>query len=279
LTTETATDPRLEQQVAEPPVTEPVVVPLVVDETQDDNEDTPLVEPVVEPPVKPKKTVEEVLKGRVGHLTKTLSNKDQVLAQKDQELSDFQSRLAAAEALLSSSGQQAATQPPVAPLVANGNKTYTREDFEAAVAAEAEVKEFNRKADEMYSQGAEKFTDWKDSVETLVAAGFMNKDLLDAAMAVEDGPAVLHHLGVNLDEAERISALSPVRRAAEMAKLSINLSAPRQAAVSSAPAPIKPVNGSPTPQLDLQRVADTDDMSAYAAARAKQGSRWAQGRS
>lgn len=273
MTTERATDPRLDQAPAEP-VVDQVVEPIVADEHVSDNEDASEIAPVVEEPIKPpKKTAEEVLKGRVGHLTKTLSNKDQAFAAKEQELSDYKSRLAAAEALLNSSGQT--VTPPTVPLVANGHTTYSKDDFDAAVAAQAEVQEFNRKADEMYSQGATKFTDWKDSVETLVAAGFMNKDLIDAAMAVEDGTAVLHHLGLNLDEAERINALTPIRKAAEMAKLSNVLATPKNTPVSSAPTPIRPVSGSPSPQVDLQRVADTDDMKAYVAARAKTGARWA----
>ena len=129
-----------------------------------------------------------------------------------------------------------------------------------------------------YSNGASRFQDWKDSVDTLVASGFMNKDLLDTAMVVEDGTAVLHHLGVNLDEAERIAALPPIRKAAEMAKLSAVLAAPKALPLSSAPAPIRPVSGSASPQVDLQRIADDNNMSAYAAARAKMGSRWANGR-
>jgi hypothetical protein len=270
--TERATDPRLEQT----PVTEPVVDQVIEPVVDSDEPVDEVVAPVVEePPKPPKKTAEEVLKGRVGHLTKTLSNKDQAIAAKEQELADFKSRLAAAEALLNSSGQQ--ITPPVTTSTPNTiGQTYNQADFEAAVAAQAEAQEFNRRADEMYSQGATKFPDWKDSVETLVAAGFMNKDLLDAAMAIEDGPVVLHHLGSNLDEAERISALSPIRKAAEMAKLSNVLKVPVQTPVSSAPTPIRPVSGSPSPQVDLQRVADTDDMRAYVAARAKTGARWAQ---
>jgi len=278
MTTETATDPRLEQTIDPAPVVADPVDPVVVDDGNSDPTDPVVVDPVVDPPVKPKKTAEEVLKGRVGHLTKTLSGKDQELAARAQEVEDFKSRLAAAEALLNSNGQTPATPPLNAPQISIQPKTYSQADFDAAVAAQAEVQDFNRRADEMYSAGAGKFTDWKDSVDTLVAAGFMNKDLLDAAMAVEDGTAVLHHLGTNLDEAERISALTPIRKAAEMAKLANMLGTPRQTPVSSAPAPIKPVAGSPSPVLDLQRVADTDDMKAYAAARAKQGSRWAQGR-
>ena len=253
-----ATDPRPD------PETPTVVEELASREPAETQEEVA----VAEPPAKPKKTAEDVLKGRVGHLTKTLSTKDQ-------ELETYKSRLSAAEALLAAnmSTPDGTPTPVNTPQVA-----YTPADFEAAVAARAEVQEFNRKADEMYNAGAAKYSDWKDSVDTLVASGFMDKDLIDSAMAVEDGAAVLHHLGVNLDEAERINALSPIRKAAEMAKLSVQLSTPRSVPVSSAPAPIKPVNGSPNPSIDLQRISDTDDMKAWAAARAKQGSRWAQGR-
>lgn len=269
--TERATDPRLEV-VEETPA-------VVVEDAPAQEQPAEAPEPVVqeETTKPPKKSAEDVLKGRVGHLTKTLSAKDQALAERAQELESYRSRLAAAEALLQS--QTGAEQPvtPV-PLVANGNTTYSQADFDAAVAARAEAQEFNRKADDMYNAGAAKYPDWKDAVDTLVVSGFMTKDLLDSAMAVEDGNAVLHYLGTNLDEAERISALPPIRKAAEMAKLSTSLSTPRSVPVSSAPAPIRPVSGSPSPQLDLQRIADTDDMRSYAAARAKQGSRWANAR-
>lgn len=259
-----ATDPRIE---APEPVIEPVVESQEPDLTA---VEAPVTDSQPEPPAKVKKTAEDVLKGRVGHLTKTLSAKDV-------ELEAALRRATAAEALLTANTAPIGGEEAPKPVSAPNSNVYTAADFEAAVAAKTEAQEFNRKADEMYNVGAAKYTDWKDSVDTLVASGFMDKDLLESAMAVEDGAAVLHHLGVNLDEAERINALTPIRKAAEMAKLSVQLSAPRNTPVSSAPAPIRPVTGSPNPSIDLERVAATDDMKAYAAARAKQGSRWARG--
>lgn len=253
-----ATDPRI---VAEKPTA--TVEPVVTEELPVTEEEPPVA--AEEPVVKPKKTAEEVLKGRVGHLTKTLSAKDEAIAAAI-------ARADAAEALL------AAASNTEVPAPAKPSNVYTQEDFDKAVAVRAEVQEFNRKADDMYNQGASKFNDWKDTVGTLVVSGFMNKDLLDAAMAVEDGPTVLHHLGTNLDEAERINALPPIQKAAAIAKLSYSLNTPKVIPVSSAPAPIKPVTGSPNPSVDLQRIADEGDMSSYAAARLKQGSRWANGR-
>lgn len=252
-----ATDPRLDV-VVEPVVEIPAPEPVAE-----------AIETVVEPevPVKVKKTAEDVLKGRVGHLTKTLSTQAAALEAAER-------RAQAAETLLAAGnktpveGEEPTPRPAAAPV----------QDFEAAVNARVEAQEFNRRADEMYNTGAAKYDDWKDSVDTLVASGFMDKDLLDAAMAVEDGPAVLHHLGSNLDEAERINALPPIRKAAEMAKLSHSLAIPKAVHVSAAPAPIKPVAGVAAPQIDLQRIADNDEMSSYIAARAKQGSRWARGR-
>ena len=264
-----ATDPRLEVQ----PTVEPVVEPVIdVDDTADQ-------EPVLETPaVKPKKTAEEVLKGRIGHMTKTLSAKDEALAAAE-------ARALAAETLLASAGRVVANPdgtppetPPAPVATPSGQKTYSQADFEAAVAARAEVEEFNRQADVMYNTGADKFPDWKDAVDSLVTTGFMNKDLLDAAMSIDDGEIVIHYLGTNLDEAERINTLSPNRKAVELVKLSNSLNAPRQVPVSGAPVPIRPVTGSPSPVVDLQRVADNDDMRAYVAARAKTGSRWAQPR-
>jgi len=261
-----ATDPRLEVPASEPVVATPE--PVLEPATDEESTEEPVV-PAAEIP-KPKKTAEEVLKGRVGHLTKTLSAKDEAIAAAI-------ARADAAEALLAASRAPEGQDAP-APVTKPVPGTFTQADFDAAVKAQAEVQEFNRNADAMYNKGAEKFTDWKDAVDTLVVSGFMNKDLIDAAMAVDDGPAVLHHLGTNLDEAERISSLPPIQKAAAMAKLSGTLAAPRTVPVSNAPAPIKPVTGAANPAIDLQRISDEGDMSSYIAARAKQGSRWAVGR-
>lgn len=261
-----------ENQVATDPRLEVPVIP--VNDTSVENQETPETPEVPSETPKPKKTTEEVLKGRIGHMTKIVSTKDQ-------EIAAAVARAEAAEHLLAASQRQVPNpdgtpleRPPVVSPV--HNKTYSQDEFEAAVAAKVEADTFNQRADEMYNQGAAKYDDWKDSVDTLVAAGFMNKDLLDAAMAVDDGTDVLHHLGNNLDEAERLFALSPTRRATEMLRLSMKLSTPVNAQVSNAPTPIRPVSGSPNPTVDLQKIADDSDMSSWVIARKKQGSRWAQ---
>lgn len=262
-------EPTIEQVALEQRATNPrdesdaPVTDIIVEEPDQIAPELDEPEPQPELPAKVKKTAEDVLKGRVGHLTKTLSAKDV-------ELNVALRRAAAAEALLTANTSEEAPKSVSVP----DSNVYTSADFEAAVTAKAEAQEFNRKADEMYNVGASKYPDWKDSIDALVSTGFMDKNLLDSAMIVEDGATVLHYLGVNLDEAERISALPPIRKAAEMTKLSLQLGAPKSVAVSTAPAPIRAITGSPNPTVDLKRIADTDDMKAYAAARAAQGSRW-----
>jgi len=149
----------LEQRAVDPrPPVEPVVDAPVDDQDPQEPVEALEPEPVVETPPKPKKTAEDVLKGRVGHLTKTLNAKEETFRQ---ELETYKSRLSAAEALLAANtpASDGNVTPPLAAPIAG---TYTQADFDAAVAARAEAQEFNRKADEMYNVGAEKFSDWKD---------------------------------------------------------------------------------------------------------------------
>jgi hypothetical protein len=62
-----------------------------------------------------------------------------------------------------------------------------------------------------------------------------------------DSPAkLLHHLGQNPEEAERLSGLSATRRAVALDRLAAQLAAekPKPKPISKAPEPIKPVNTS-----------------------------------
>lgn len=279
-----ATDPRLETPA---PVVEAAPEPVVEAEPEPvEAEEVPAAEaeaeaeetPAPEEGKKAKRTAEEVLKGRVGHLTKTLSAKDAAIAAAE-------ARAEAAEALLAATGRAPvidgetppAERPAPAAPPANG-RTYTQAEFDEQVRQRTVADAFNKQADAMYDAGKTKFPDWKESVELLNATGIMTPTLLEAAMATDAGAEVIHHLGNDLDEAQRVLSLPPIRMAAELAKMASKLTAPTKVPVSSAPAPIKPVGGAVNPQVDLSRVADTDDMSAYVAARSKQGSRWAQGR-
>lgn len=235
-----------------------------------------------EPAAKPKKPIEEIFKGRVGHLTKQLAGKDETIA-------DLQARLDAAESLVNArggsdagtGGQDGAPPPAAAPSTADRNpatgRVYTEAEIEALADRRAAQREFNRAADASYQAGMAQFPDWEEAIGNLKSLEIMSPQLLDAALATDEAPAVLHHLGKDPEEAARIVSLPPARMGAELAKLALKLSTPASRAVSTAPDPISPVVGRASPSVDLEKAAE-GSMADYAAARAKQGARWAQGR-
>jgi hypothetical protein len=103
----------------------------------------------------------------------------------------------------------------------------------------------------------------------------MNAEVVQAAIATGAASDVLNALGSDVDEAARITALPPVAMAVELAKLAGKLSVKESPQVSRAPAPIAPVGSVVRPEVDLAKLASSDDTRAYVAARKAQGSRWA----
>jgi hypothetical protein len=238
-----------------------------------EGEETPAegAEATTETPAKPKKTAEELLRSRLGHTTKQLSTKDE-------EIGRLQRELEAARSLVGAAPKADGEAPAPARTDVNPDtgRTYTQAEFEQAVSAKAAADVFNTQANAMYDDGASKFDDWRDTVETLNAMQLMTPVLLDAAMATDDGASVIHHLGGDLEEAQRIAALPPARMGAELARIAMRLGATKAPAISRAPAPAPRVDGAANPQIDLERISQDNDMNAYVAARAKQGSPWAQ---
>lgn len=229
--------------------------------------------PETPPEPKPRKTIEDKFRDRTAHLTKTISTKDA-------ELTQALAELEAARKLLQAQGVEppsATTITPVTAAPTPGARTYTAEEFQAEAARVAEAQRFTDAANAAYEAGTKKFPDFEEAVSNLNGLGIMSPTLLDAALATDAAPDVIHHLGTDPDEAARIMSLSPVRMAAEMTKLAAKLTAPKAFSTSNAPAPIRPVDGAVTPTIDIRRISESDDMKAYAAARAKQGSKWAVG--
>ena len=119
---------------------------------------------------------------------------------------------------------------------------------------QTEIKVKKDAFDENLSAKRGNFEDFED-----VAYGhtFMDLDLAEQIFEMDKGPEVAYHLGSNLDEAARIFALSPVKRARELTKLEFQVEALKPKVVSDAPDPITPLGaGSEAVQ------ADPDKMSA-----------------
>jgi hypothetical protein len=220
-----------------------------------------------EEPKKPKSPVAQ-LQGRVGHLTKSLHEKDASLAEKDRQLEAY-------KALLEGQGKTV----PEGEAAPRSAPAADAPDFATAVQTEARRiaadERFTADCNSIFEAGEKAHgEEFKEAVTNLNVLGLMQPALVEAAM-VTDAPAdVIHYLGSDVDEAARIMALPPIRMAAELVKLSGKLAAPKTGVqVSRAPAPIEPVGGAVKAELDI---SDPNlPMAEYVARRKAQGSRWA----
>jgi len=224
-----------------------------------------------EEPRKPKSPVAQ-LQGRVGHLTKTLHEKDSALAERERQIETYKALLAAQGKLPEGDGATPAptvTQATPAP----GTPEFDRlvEERAALKAAQAD---FDRACNGILDTGKEKYgSAFEEGMTNLNALGLMSVPLIQAAMATGAAPDVLNALGSDTEEAARITALPPVQMAVELAKLSTRLQAPREGPqISRAPAPISPIGGQVQANLDVYDPHLSDD--EYYRRRAAQGARF-----
>lgn len=224
-----------------------------------------------EPPKKPKSPVAQ-LQGRVGHLTKTLHEKDTALGEAQRQIEAYRALLEAQGR--AADADSAAPARPQAQGPLPGTPEYQaqlREEARRLAQQEAFTEASNRVFDEGVQKHGETF---KEGVANLNALGIMSPEVVHAAIATGQAADVLNALGSDVDEAARIAALSPVQMGVEMAKLAAKLQAPKEARqVSRAPAPITPVSGANQANLD---VYDPNiSMEEYVRRRKAMGSRWA----
>ncbi len=160
----------------------------------------------------------------------------------------------------------------------------TQEEIDKLVKAEAarqvQVQRFNDTCNAVADTGKKEFTDWDEALKNLTLVGAIGAnapiDFLETAVELQNSHKVLHYLGTNLDEAEKISKLPPKRMALEMARLEATLNAPVAAPVvppvpvSQAPAPVLPVTGSKANPANLEISDPSLTMEQFNALRNKQ---------
>lgn len=130
-------------------------------------------------------------------------------------------------------------------------------DFDAAVQAEAARREaaaraaedearFNQACNEVYQKGKNAHADNFDAaVQNLSQLGFMNREMLDIVLSLDDPAKALMDLGGDPDRASQIMALPLGKRAVELAKISITTEPkPAPTKLSNAPRPVATVSGS-----------------------------------
>lgn len=273
---------------AEAPVVETVEIPAAAEPAEaapDTEAPAEGAEVAGEPPEAPeggeqtpaKKSPVAQLQGRVGHLTKTLHEKDGTIAEQA-------SQLAAYKALLEGTGKttpEGEAAPAAAPAaVPTGQPLPGSAEFKALVNTEAQkvaaAQKFTADCNSIFEAGEKAHgEDFKEAVTNLNALGLMSEQVVEAAMATGSAADVLHFLGTDVDEAARITSLSPIHMAAELTKLAGKISVREAPEISKTPAPIKPLGGAVNPEVDVAAAAKGDNMNDYVAARKKQGARWA----
>lgn len=158
--------------------------------------------------------------------------------------------------------EQRANQEAVeAPLQINSaldpNQFKTTEDYLEALATEKaeaiiahreqsrSVNAINEKYQDQVDAALEKYPDY---VQVAHSHKFMTNEMAEAIKASDIATDLAYYIGTNLKEAERIFKLPPILQVKELGKLEAKLEAqpPEIKKVSSAPPPIKPVQGSKT---------------------------------
>lgn len=112
----------------------------------------------------------------------------------------------------------------------------TGEEFDRRVQEAVRQRQFDERCNAIADKGRQEFADFNERLGAFQALGGIPPALVEAVVeaAPEDGHKILYNLGGNLDEAYRISRLSPAQMGAAVAKLAGAAPAPR---VSRAPEP------------------------------------------
>lgn len=120
--------------------------------------------------------------------------------------------------------------------------------------------EFNRRCNEVADKGATEFQDFQQTIQNFDVFGGLQPDFLETVVELPDPHKILHHLGNNLEDYQRIQTLPPVKKALALADLASKLNVkPAQAPLSAAPAPVKPVgSGNPAPTVLSDNLSDEE---------------------
>lgn len=126
----------------------------------------------------------------------------------------------------------------------------TKEEFDNAVAMAAAKQQFDADCTNIYNAGVEALPGFEQRLGNFRSIGGMSQPLIEAVMESAGGSVtpekILFELGGNMDEAARISELSPVRMAAAVAKFAAGIKEETRQ-VTRAPAPIKTLTPAAAP--------------------------------
>lgn len=151
----------------------------------------------------------------------------------------------------------------------------TQKQLEEKIREQAEnlraAEKFNEACEKVYTKGEAEYEDFASAVDNLKAAGALNAEnpaFITTVIELDDSHKVLHHLGSNPEEAQRIAKLSPAKMAIELTRLEASLNKKEAKSVSKVASPLTPVRGTARKEFDL---ADPDtDLREWMKKREKQ---------
>lgn len=130
-----------------------------------------------------------------------------------------------------------------------------RAEINKAADEKVRVNTFNDKCNQIFEKGTKDFPDFKDSLATFNMLGGLNSSdgqkFLQAAIELDEPHKVLHYLGNNPDEAQRVMRLGPTKMAVDLAKLEASINREVKKPVSKTPAPVRTVDGRASAERDL----------------------------
>lgn len=186
---------------------------------------------------------------------KTKGEKDRVQRRIDREVAKRKTAEAERDALR-------------AKVAANGEGSLTKEEAEALAEDKAKEivakKEFETACNNLNKAAIKADKDFTNKVNEMAEdIGPIPGAMIGILNDLENGGKVLAHLASNVDEAERLYALSPMKMAVELTQLSVSLKAKEKKPVSKVPAPNEAIHGSGrTQEVALNDKMSTDDWIA-----------------
>lgn len=154
----------------------------------------------------------------------------------------------------SADGGEQGEQPPAKPA-----PVLTEAAIEAKARELVEAQSFNSACNAANDEGVKQYGEaFRQSVQTLQAIGVMDRTFLQAAIDTDKPAAVIHYLGQNPEEMERISGLSPTKMAVALERVASKATAKGAAPVSKVPAPVKPVGGKTVSEGDPNKMSMAD---------------------
>jgi hypothetical protein len=126
------------------------------------------------------------------------------------------------------------------------NKPMAADDIRAEARRLVQQERFDDACNKTFDAGKKDFPDWESSLKTFGMLGGAPQEFLEVVTSLDAGHRVIHHLGSNPEEAERLLSLPPLRMATEVARIEASLRS-KAHPVSKAPPPISPVAGRAAP--------------------------------